>query len=92
VLIGPVCDPEGWEYVGLEENKTFIQLMVCFIFSCGLIQSAKGKYTTCSELTPQSRFLLGKLIICQIVKRFAAFYETRKFITAFGWPRNLSLS
>jgi len=59
---------------------------------CGLIQSARVEYTTCRELTPQSRFLFGKLIIYQIVKRYAAFYETSKFISAFGWPRNLSLS
>jgi hypothetical protein len=49
--------------------------MVCLIVFCGLIQSARVEYTTCRKLTPQNRFLLGKLIIYQIVKRFAAFYE-----------------
>ena len=91
-MIAPVCDTEGWEHVGLYENKTFIHLTVCLIVSCGLIQSATVEYTTYSELIPESRLLLGKLIICQIIKRFAAFYKTRKSVSAFGWPRNLSLS
>jgi hypothetical protein len=67
-------------------KKTFIQLMVCLIVSCGLIQSATVEYTTCSELTPQSRYFLGKLISCQIVKRSATFYESHKFISVFGGP------
>ena len=43
-------------------------------------------------LNPWSRVLLEKLIICQLVKKFSAFYGTRKFIIAFTKARYLSLS
>jgi hypothetical protein len=44
------------------------------------------------RLTPWSRGLLEKLTVSQLVKKFPAFYGTRKFITAFTITRNLSLS
>jgi hypothetical protein len=43
-------------------------------------------------LTPWSRVLLEKLTDLQLVKKFPAFYGTRKFITAFTSARHLSLS
>ena len=43
-------------------------------------------------LTPWSRVLLEKLTGLQLVKKFPAFYGTRKFITAFTSARHLSLS
>jgi hypothetical protein len=43
-------------------------------------------------LTPWSTVLLEKLTGSQIVKKFPAFYGTRKFITAFTSARQLSLS
>jgi hypothetical protein len=43
-------------------------------------------------LTPWSRVLLEKLTGFQLVKKFLAFYGTRKFITAFTSARHLSLS
>ena len=43
-------------------------------------------------LTSWSRVLLEKLTGFQLVKKFAAFYGTRKFITAFAGARHLSLS
>jgi hypothetical protein len=43
-------------------------------------------------LTPWSRVLLEKLTGLQLVKKFSAFYETRRFITAFTRARHLSLS
>ena len=42
-------------------------------------------------LTPWSRVLLEKLTGFQLVKKFPAFYGTRKFITAFTSARHLSL-
>ena len=42
--------------------------------------------------TPWSRVLLEKLTGPQLVKKFPAFYGTRKFITAFTSARHLSLS
>jgi hypothetical protein len=43
-------------------------------------------------LTPWSRVLLEKLPGFQLVKKFPAFYGTRKFITAFTSASHLSLS
>jgi len=43
-------------------------------------------------LTPWSRVLLEKLTGSQLVKKFPAFYGTRKFITAFPSARHLSIS
>jgi hypothetical protein len=42
-------------------------------------------------LTPWSR-VLEKLTGCQLVKKFPAFYETQRFITALTSPHHLSLS
>jgi len=43
-------------------------------------------------LTPCSRVLLVKLTVFQLVKKFLAFYGTRRFITALTSARHLSLS
>jgi len=43
-------------------------------------------------LTPWSTVLLEKLTGLQLVKKFSAFYGTRKFITVFTNARHLSLS
>jgi hypothetical protein len=43
-------------------------------------------------LTPWIRILLEKLTGFQVVKKFPAFYWTRKFITVFTNARHLSLS
>ena len=43
-------------------------------------------------LTPRCRVLLEKLTDLQLVKKFPAFYGTRRFITAFTSARHLSLS
>jgi hypothetical protein len=47
---------------------------------------------TAQQPTPRSRVLLEELIVAQLVKKFPAFYETRKLITAFRTARHLSLS
>jgi hypothetical protein len=43
-------------------------------------------------LTPCSGVLLEKLIRSQLVKKFPAFYWTRRFVTAFTSARHLCLS
>jgi hypothetical protein len=43
-------------------------------------------------LSPRSRFLLENISGLQLVKKFPTFYWTRRFITAFTFPRHLSLS
>ena len=45
----------------------------------------------CILRTPWSRILLEKLTGSQLVKKFPAFYGTRKFITVFTSARHLSL-
>ena len=50
-----------------------------------------GKHTFRYVLTPWSRVILEKLTGSQIVKKFPAFYGTRRFITAFSSARHLSL-
>ena len=43
-------------------------------------------------LTPWSRVLLEKLTGLELVKKFPAFYGTRRLITVFTSARHLSLS
>ena len=43
-------------------------------------------------LTPRCRVLLEKLTGLQLVKKFPAFYGTRRFITALTSVRQLSLT
>jgi hypothetical protein len=61
------------------------------------------KYIRCCTKMPYSRFIsltyslhaavfLEKLTGFQLVKKFSAFYGTRRFITAFTTARHLSLS
>ena len=49
-------------------------------------------YSLTYLLTPCSTVRLEKLTRSQLVKKFSAFYGTRKFITAFAIARHLSLS
>jgi len=50
---------------------------------------SKGHYTYL--LTAWNRVLLGKLTGFQLVKKFPAFYGTRRFITVATISRHLSL-
>ena len=45
-----------------------------------------------NQITPWSRVFRKKLTGPQAVKKFPAFYETGKFITAFTTAQHLSLS
>jgi hypothetical protein len=47
--------------------------------------------TICYLLTPWCRVLLEKLTGLQLVKKFPAFYGTRRFITTFTIARHLSI-
>ena len=49
-------------------------------------------YSLTHSLTPWSTVLLEKLTGSQLVKKFNAFYGTRRLITAFTSARLLSLS
>jgi len=50
------------------------------------------KSAECPSLTPWSRILLEKLTGSQLVKKFSAFYRTRRFVTVFTSARHLFLS
>ena len=54
-------------------------------------ESIQGHQRT-KQLTPWSKFLLKKLTVSHLVKKFPAFYKTQMFITAFTTARHLSLS
>jgi len=58
-----------------------------FSFCCYYIN-----YLLTYLLTPLSRILLEKLTGFQLVKKFPAFYGTRRFITAVTSAPHLSLS
>ena len=47
--------------------------------------------TFINRLTPRNKVLPEKLTGSQLVKKFPAFYGTRKFITEFTRPRHLPL-
>ena len=49
-------------------------------------------FTVHCLLTPWSRVLLEKLASLQLVKKFPAFYGTRRFLTTLTSARHLSLS
>ena len=65
--------------------------MLCHTPKPSLIQNGgSGGFTYL--LTPWDRVLLRKLAGFQLVKKFPAFYGTRRFIAAFTSARNLPLS
>ena len=76
------------------ELKSKLWLEVCSFLEPNFLQLDRkeqikvGKYL----LTPWSRVLLEKLASLQLVKKFPAFYGTRRFLTALTSARDLSLS
>jgi hypothetical protein len=67
-------------------REIFIFFMLCILY--GFINDINYSL----HFTPWSRGLLEKLTVSQLVKKFPAFYGTRRFITAFTRARHLSLS
>ena len=57
-----------------------------------LLTSKANTYLLPYLLIPWSRFLIEKLTVLQVVKKFPTFHGTRRFITAFTSFRHLSLS
>ena len=65
------------------------------VLSTNSIQTARScssSYLLTSLFSPWSRVLFEKLTGSQLVKKFSAFYGTRKFNTAFTSARHLYLS
>ena len=78
----------------------FCGVMICILVEwsqCSRESWVPNYQTTRCEisylfLTPYSRVLLDELAGFQLVKKFPAFYGTRRFITAFTSAHHLSLS
>ena len=90
-----------------DEHRVICTLRICkvYCFPTATMVSQKGLIWTQLSLlqivlnqsdtyllTPWCRVLLEKLTGLQLVKKFPAFYGTRRFITAFTSARHLSLS
>ena len=63
-----------------------------FLTFFGTLRRGQGVRTFTYLLSQWNRVLLEKLAGFQLVKKFPAFYGTRRFITAFTRARHLSLS
>ena len=61
-------------------------------WQCGISGGMTKQSKKRSDNTPWSRVLLEDITGYQLVKKFSAFYGTRRFITAFTSARQLSLS
>ena len=77
----PRCEPDDGLYTG---PKHVVAYYICICISL--------TYLLTYLLTPRSRVLLEKLASLQLVKKFPAFYGTRRFLTALTRARHLSLS
>ena len=79
-------------------NETFVLLQVSWLTDwnvhrqTGWLLTYLFTYLLTYLLTPWSTVLFEKLTGFQLVKKFPAFYGTRRFITAFTSARHLSLS
>ena len=63
-----------------------------FLTFFSTLSHGQGVRTFTYLLSPWCRILLEKLTGFQLIKKFPAFYGTRRFITAFTRARHLSLS
>ena len=89
---GKVAGAWSWPPASNTEVKnkwsyTFASSMCC----CGMCRNCFS-YLLTYLLTPWSRVLLEKLASLQLVKKFPAFYGTRRLLTALTSVRHLSLS
>jgi hypothetical protein len=82
----PSTDTDGSEQ--LEDVEYFNYLGRKRANNEGYTSEIESKITT----TPWSRVLPEKLERPELLKKFPAFYGTRRFITAFTTARHLSLS
>ena len=92
-----------WKAMRHEHNseKSVIIMNFTFKFKRNTVTIFNGDYYDYDDwwwvvgtylLTPWSRVLLEKLASLQLVKKFPAFYGTRRFLTALTSARHLSLT
>ena len=81
------------DYVTVLRSCTATIQMIILVFNISTVFNQwHVPYLLTYSLTPCSRVLLEKLTGTQLVKKFPAFYGTRRFITTFTSARHLSLS
>jgi len=80
------------EFGAYGSAANFVRLIDKVVLYCLLHTFHHLAYLFACLLTPWSRVLLEKLTGSQLLKKFPAFYRTRKLITAFTSGRQLSLS
>ena len=102
--IGPIHARPSWDSkLGTEWRKeklhgheeasdVFLTMLKDTAMADGRYKYSTGGVVLKILLIPWSRVLLEKLAGSQLVKKFPAFYGTRRFITAFTSARHLSLS
>ena len=73
----------------MKECVVAIEPRICSIIHYRRLSVAFGSYLLTYLLTPLSRVLLEKLASLQLVKKFPAFYGTRRFLTALTSVRHL---
>jgi len=71
-------------------NKVRIEVtsLTCILELPG---STTGKPSSITYMYLLSPYVLQKLLVAQLVKKFPSFYETRRFITVFTRARHWSL-
>ena len=72
-------------------NIQWLQFNSCVSQMCPWNGLTRMKYLLTNSLHRAESFLRSQLVL-QLVKKFPAFYGTRKFITVLTSPRHLSLS
>jgi hypothetical protein len=73
----------------LNHGAVHVFKIVCFTY-CNFLRIYHCLHSCYMYLTPWSRVLLEKLTGRQVVKKFHAFYGTRRFIAALTMARHLS--
>ena len=91
--VGSYCTDTYIRYINTYVvHYTHILYIYIYIYTHAHIHTYIHTYFVTYLLTPWSRVLLEKLTGLQLVKKFSAFYGTRRFITAFTSAHHLSLS
>jgi hypothetical protein len=84
---------KGPEKITLKEMSVLLNDIINFKDYMALVVDESNSCVKHTYLhTPWSRVLLEKLTGLQLVKKFPAFYGTRRFITALTSARHLSLT
>jgi len=84
--------PSGFRLIRMKSVSVFIISTNTSFKTINYLLTYVLTYLLTYLLTPWSRVLLEKLTGLQLLKKFPAFYGTRKFVTAFTISRPLSLT